>query len=56
MAQNVLPLRMTPAVALRIIQEVAADTSRVVILGHAKQEMKKRRITRSQVFPVCGVG
>ena len=57
MAENVLPLRMTPAAALRIIQEIAADTSRVVILVHAKQGMKKRRSTRSQVYSClrCGV-
>ncbi len=50
MAENVLPLRMTPTVALRIIQEIAADTFRVVIRDHAKRAMKKRRITRGQVY------
>ncbi len=50
MAENVLPLRMTPAAALRIIQEIAADTFGVVIRDHAKRAMKKRRITRGQVY------
>ena len=56
MAENVLPLRMTPAAALRLIREVAGDTSRVVILNHAKQQMKKRRITRSQVYSCLRLG
>ena len=56
MAENVLPLRMTPATALRVIREVAKDTSRVVILDHAKRQMRKRRITRGQVYACLRLG
>ena len=56
MAENVLPLRMTPATALRVIREVAEDTSRVVILDHAKRQMRKRRITRGQVYSCLRLG
>ena len=56
MAENVLPLRMTPAAALRIIREVAGDTSRIVVLDHAKRQMKKRKITRSQVYSCLRLG
>ena len=47
---NVIPMNLTPAAALPIIREIAEDTSRVVILNHAKKQMRNRRITRTQVY------
>jgi hypothetical protein len=34
----------------RKIAELAADSSRVIVLPHAKQRMKKRRILLTQVL------
>ena len=43
-------MNLTPATALPIIQEIATDTSRIVILNHAKKQMRRRKITRTQVY------
>lgn len=47
---EIVPFQITAATARPIIQEIAKDTSRIVILDHAKRRMRKRRITPSQVF------
>lgn len=47
---EVIPLEISAAIARPIIREIAADTSRIVILDHAKRRMRKRRITPSQVY------
>ncbi|MFI5021151.1 MAG: DUF4258 domain-containing protein [Alphaproteobacteria bacterium] len=41
---------MTAPVALRIIRSIAADSSRVVWLAHAKRRMRQRRITPAQAI------
>ena len=53
MTGKVIPLRpskMNRPTALRIIREIAAETSRVIIIGHAKRHMKQRRISTTQVY------
>lgn len=49
MAQNVILLNLSIPSALRILREVAADSSRVFFTHHAKQRMRERKISRSQV-------
>ncbi|MBI2584659.1 MAG: DUF4258 domain-containing protein [Rhodospirillales bacterium] len=46
---EIVPLQITATTARPIIQEIATNTSRIVILDHAKRRMRKRRITPSQV-------
>jgi Domain of unknown function (DUF4258) len=41
---------MSRDAALRIIRERAADSANVVLLSHAKAQMKKRRINAKQII------
>ncbi len=50
MSADVLPFSMSSVEARAIIREIAADTGRAAFVGHAKQQMRKRRINRTQVF------
>jgi hypothetical protein len=45
----VVPLELTAPAAVRMVQDLAGDSNRIVILGHCVQRMKKRRVTRRQV-------
>lgn len=47
---EVIPLTMTAPAALRIIRAVAADSSRVIWLPHAKKRMRQRRISPQQAI------
>lgn len=48
--------RLNDANALRLLREVAADSARVVLLAHARQRMKQRQITLTQVLDVLRKG
>lgn len=50
MAGTVLPLAMNDVSLKRKIAQISADSSRVVILPHAKKRMRKRRINPAQVL------
>lgn len=41
---------------LRLIRELAKDTGNVFIEPHAKKQMKRRHITRTQVYACLRVG
>jgi len=45
-----LPFKMNDANMLRIIREIAEDTSRVFIVKHAKKRMRERKISQTQVY------
>lgn len=45
-----IPLRLNDANMLRIVRELARDTANVFIEPHARSRMKKRHITRTQVY------
>lgn len=45
-----IPLPLNDVNMLRIIREIAKDTSKVFILPHAKKRMKQRKITQTQVY------
>jgi hypothetical protein len=48
-AAEIIPLRLTPAIAIKMIREVAADTNNIVIIEYGKRRMRQRRISRRQV-------
>ena len=50
MVDNILAMKMTRPIALRIVREIAEDTGRLFIVPHAKSRMRARRINRSQVY------
>lgn len=41
---------MNDATLLRILRELAQDTSNVFLMPHARQRMKQRRISTTQVY------
>ncbi|MBN3756807.1 DUF4258 domain-containing protein [Paraburkholderia sp. Tr-20389] len=45
-----IPLKLNDANLQRLIREAAADTARVFFCKHAKQRMKQRRITPTQIY------
>lgn len=45
-----LRFNMNDATLLRIIREIAKDTSRIFIVKHARQRMRERKISMSQVY------
>ncbi len=44
MAKEPLPFRLSGPMALRLIREIAQDSSRVVVTTHARKRMLQRRI------------
>jgi uncharacterized protein DUF4258 len=48
MAETV-PLKLTAAAALRMVRDLAAESSRIVILNHCRERMVQRNINRRQV-------
>ncbi|MCB4342484.1 DUF4258 domain-containing protein [Burkholderia multivorans] len=49
MPNQPLPFKLNDVNLLRLIREAAADTARVFITKHAKQRMRERKITPTQV-------
>lgn len=49
---NVVLLVMNDATLLRQIRELASDSANIVIAGHAKRQMRRRGILRTQVQKV----
>lgn len=45
-----IPFRLNDENMRRLLREAASDTSRVFITTHAKQRMRQRRITPTQVY------
>lgn len=43
------PSKLTRHEATRVIREIAADTSRIVEVPHARKRAKQRRVTRVQI-------
>ena len=50
MSAEILPLRLTSAAAIRIVREIADVTGRVGFSPHAKRQMRKRKINRTQIY------
>jgi hypothetical protein len=46
---KIAPPKVTTQAALRMIRELAADSSRIAILEHCRTRMVQRHITRKQV-------
>mgnify|MGYP001547023163 FL=1 len=46
---EVVPLKMSAPVALAHIQELAADSDKIVVIQHGRQRQKERNITRKQI-------
>lgn len=46
---EVLPLRLSPSHALKMIRELAADSGRIVVVRHGRQRSRERGITRTQI-------
>jgi hypothetical protein len=46
---EVVPLTLSAPAALQMIKQLAANSGHVVILGHCRQQMVKRHITRRQI-------
>lgn len=53
---KVEPLQMTRERALKMIRAAAADSAQVFVTDHANQQMRKRRISLTQVLEVLRVG
>lgn len=51
-----IPLPMNDANMLRLIRDLAQDTQNVFLLPHAKQRMKQRRITLTQIYACLRAG
>ncbi len=50
MANQPLPFNLSAPAALRLIREIAQDSSRVIVTAHARMRMRERRISLSQVL------
>ena len=46
---EIIPLKLTPAIAIKMIREIAADSNNIVIISYGKTRMRQRRISRRQV-------
>jgi hypothetical protein len=54
---EIVPLQMSTPAALKIIRAAATDPApRVAFLDHALKQMRKRRITRTQVLRCLEIG
>ena len=51
-----IPLRMTAAVALRIVRNRAKTTGQVIITNHAQQRMEERSLNIDDVFLILRRG
>jgi hypothetical protein len=43
------PDRLSEPEALKVVQSIAVNTNNIVVLSHANEQAKKRRITRRQI-------
>lgn len=50
MAAEPIPMRLNDANALKLLREIAEDSSKVIFVKHAKQRMKTRQATPVQVL------
>jgi len=50
MAQIPIPFQLLGPMALRLIREIAQDSSRVIVTTHARKRMRERRISLPQVL------
>ena len=50
------PLPLNDVNMLRIIRQLAKDTSNIFISSHAKKRMKQRKITQTQVYACLRFG
>ena len=46
---EVIPLKLTAPLALKVIREIAADSDNIVIVSHARLRGRQRKITRAQI-------
>ena len=53
---EIVPLALTAAHALKMVRQLAADTSNIVIIAHARRRGKQRKINRRQVELCCQLG
>ncbi|PPU94883.1 DUF4258 domain-containing protein [Xanthomonas albilineans] len=49
-AQKVVAFRLTDAAAKRLMSKIADNSANVIFTEHAVKQMKKRKITRTQVI------
>jgi hypothetical protein len=47
---NVLKFDLSPQRARQLLQEIAADSAKVVFTAHAEQRLKQRRISKMQAL------
>jgi hypothetical protein len=46
---EIIPLRLTPSIAIKMIRQLAVDTNNIVIIEYGKKRMRQRQISRRQV-------
>lgn len=46
---EVIPLKLTPHLALKQIRQIASDSGNIIIVKHAKVRQRQRKITRPQI-------
>jgi len=51
-----IPIKLSKSRALSVIRELAADTSKIVIVSHGRKRAGQRRITRRQIELCCQKG
>jgi len=56
MKADVIPLKLTPALALRTIREIAADTNNIVVIRYGKKRARERKIGHRQIELCCQKG
>jgi hypothetical protein len=56
MAGRVVPLRLTSSQAERIIRQLATDSAKVVVTGHAQDRMEERGFSDHDLFAVLRSG
>ncbi len=45
-----IPLRMNDATALKLLREIAQDSANVIFTDHARQRMRQRHVTATQII------
>jgi hypothetical protein len=56
MAAKVVPFEMKPQAFLERVRKLSASSANVIFLPHARERMRKRRITTDQVLEVLRRG
>lgn len=51
-----LPLRLNDGNALRLLRDIAADSSNVIFTRHARQRMRERKVSPKQVLDCLKLG